>query len=223
MYRIVHYYDDEDRLAELSLFSLEATRTILQGMDFVFPEGFYSEEFEEFYELVFSTDFFKGIGKYIGAENDEVAGREIVYRKLGRMKDKLLDINEWYTFDLMEEYILAALSSYSKQLYPDEEMGRDVPGLKNALINYFYLDELDFDPDIIEDHYLSLTDIREITIREDQDDNLIFWDYDYEYFFENGFIGGLLKARSHMDYGYLHTCKIFSDIGVNYSPLRLTP
>lgn len=55
---------------------------------------------------------------------DEKAAMEFIWRKTERMKEKMLDPDEYYTFDLFEEYLFTSMISDMAAL---EEAGEDIP------------------------------------------------------------------------------------------------
>lgn len=61
-------------------------------------------------------------------------------------------------------------------------------------------------------------------LKDDEDDNLIFWDDDYDFFWRDGFIKGIdyLKGLEGQfsGYGYQYACSLFSDVGIK-PPLML--
>lgn len=92
----------------------------------------YMLVFAEHPESVHEGDYFKGIARHLkltksaGAgtmyrlwfsrskpwkdyTDDDLTAMEFLYRKIGRMKEKMLDPETYYTFDLFEEFLFSSL------------------------------------------------------------------------------------------------------------------
>lgn len=59
-----------------------------------------------------------------GLSEDEEAAMEFIWRKTERMKDKMLDPDEYYTFDLFEEYLFTSMISDMAAM---NEAAEDIP------------------------------------------------------------------------------------------------
>ena len=93
-------------------------------------ESYFDHNEEDFYDVFDEEDditpadchFFYGIGQYFLDRQgrpltDEAAGKEILYRKIKRMKEKMLDPDKYYTFDVFEEFIFVVLIDVTEAEY----------------------------------------------------------------------------------------------------------
>ena len=153
---------------------------------------------------------------------------EIIARKLHRMSQKLLDPEEYYTFDLFEEFIFYLMTDIMKALYEQAPTRK----AKENCYNKAAQDEAE--AELQERFGLSksrakktarqMYRIFEMGLKDDEDDNLFFWDDDYNFFWSRGFVEGIRLIKGapgeQLGYGYQYACKIFSDIGIK-PPIRL--
>ena len=219
-----------------------------------------TEDIESIYEMYFSLDelydeedypearFFKGIGQYFfsGGEpmEDDEAGKEILYRKIQRMKEKMQDPDNFYTFDVFEEYLFVTLIEAAEAgfLCSLDLMGSHITETENGsftiddTVRQLTLtaeeqktaDELQnrfgYSRDDAEETALQIHRIQEMLPDEDEDDNMFFWDMDMEILFEDGFVSGIRRCAGAegalLGYGYEYTEEIFKDIGMK-PPIRL--
>ena len=184
-----------------------------------------------------TVSFFRGIGQYFLSKgrplSDEAAGKEILYRKISRMKEKMKDPEKYYTFDVFEEYIFVTLieeaqsefmaamdrlgDHYGNQL-SDKQGGsfvvddtvRWIPltaeekKTADTLVTRF-----GYDSESAEKTALQIHRIHEMMPDEDEDDNMFFWDMDMEFLFEEGFVSGIRLCGgaegAFLGYGYEYT------------------
>lgn len=215
---------------------------------------------ETIYELYFSMDdmdeeedepvggFFKGAGQYFFSKgkplSDDVVGKEILYRKIRRMKEKMQDPDNYYTFDVLEEYIFVTLI---------ETAGAEFFSVLDHLgghegereIRDFIVDDsvrwltmtteekktagelqrqFDYSREDAEQTALQIHRIHEMLPDDDEDDNMFFWDMDMEFLFKDGFVSGIKRCAgaegTFLGYGYEYTEEIFTDIGMK-PPIQL--
>ena len=159
MLRIMNYEDREDLFRYLSSI---CSRVISNGLKVWAgtPEAvraLYLDDLSAFYCFSGFIDFFRGISIYIpeGAVSGPIAeaagllpagtkpisadgriGMEIVWRKIRRMREKLGDSDRFYSFDLLEEFLLLQLvETYD----PRDYRGRKTKGRKKRWRNNPYV------------------------------------------------------------------------------------
>ena len=73
-------------------------------------------------------------GKNGEALSDEAAGKEILFRKIKRMKEKMQDPVNYYTFDLFEEYLFQLLieAMQSEHFCQMDLMGTDAASFSSG-------------------------------------------------------------------------------------------
>lgn len=221
MFRLVTFREEHDSEREIAAYlSGIVSGTILDAMNYLLQrEG----DYRHLFELFNIEDFFEGTGTYFHASDTEV-GYEIFRRKIDRMKQKMTDPEKYYTFDVLEERIFNFFIEMMLFYYESEDSGFCYVNLKKE---ERVVDELTgrFGLDSEEAEAIAVTACRfhEMSL-EDEDDNLVFWDDDYLWFFEEGFVPGirrLLSAEGEMaGYGYQYVKDIFEDIGLK-APLML--
>ena len=110
-------FDDEGRNDEGGLYrylSGSVSNTIVDCLDEFIDAP---ERYSIFLDMYFGGEFFSGLSQYIDLgefvadpdEADHQAGYEFTLAKIKRMKEKLLDQQEFYTFDVYEEKILYSI------------------------------------------------------------------------------------------------------------------
>ena len=176
--------------------------------------------------------------------NDDIDGRvasEILYRKIRRMKEKMTDPDAYYTFDLFEEYLFALmLGSYNPETFEENDPFRissDADIAETAEIlrtEYKVEDDLDeyeeeFEYEIKYADWLARTvhRLEEMSLYRSEEagyESLFFWDTDYSFVFQHGFVEGIRSlvsgSASYMGYGYEDVTSIYTDIGLK-APLKL--
>lgn len=204
-----------------------ASDTIARGLRFVYGGSesgfsFFQDVVSELTEL----DFFKGLASYLFMEeDDDRAGEKMVWEKVRRMLEKVEDPEESYTFDVFEELLFYMaimccrdhLRFYKRnsQVY---DMERERGTVSELMEKYHY-------PKTKAARIgRAVCRFHEMSLKEDEDDNMFFWDDDYAFIFQNGFIEGIRFLKSavgeNQGYGYEYACGIFTDIGLK-APLRL--
>ena len=142
---------------------------------------------------------------------EDMIGMEIIMRKLERMKEKLEDPNECYTFDLLEEYLLWVLIEVEKDLPFRDEVNQDEI---NKLCNILLLEGLEY-----EDAAGIAKSAYQFWMMGPDDSDLVFWDDDFSIVFADSFVDGfqILKSGTGglLGYSYDDACIIFSDIGID--------
>ena len=157
------------------------------------------------YDTFFSGNFFSGISKYINpeafcdsVEADAQVGFEFIQSKMERMKEKMQSQDELYTFDVFEERILFNICE------ADAQESRTKMGRKERELLKLKVDEA---KKILRAKYeLSARDANDyarkmyfasaMPLKEDEDDNIIFWDEDYDFCWKDGFINGIEYLKS---------------------------
>ena len=135
------------------------------------------------------------------------------------MREKLLDENEFYVFDLLEEYLFAKairmasdLNEDATYFWDEEEEKKTIKALSSTY---------DMDPEEAEETAQELHRLYKMGIN---DSPLFFWDDDYSFFWSKGVVEGIKLMKStvgdQLGYGYDEAERIFSDIGIK-PPLRL--
>ena len=192
------------------------------------------ERYILFYEMFFEGGFFAGISEYISpkvsctnfSEADDLVGFEFTLSKMKRMKEKMQDKEEVYTFDLFEERVLFCMCSLMKKRARtaegrkrNEQLKEKIETAKTELRKKYGLTLK-----MANDYSRKMYNPAAMLLKDDEDDNLIFWDDDYEFFWKDGFVSGIkyLKdlAGQTAGYGFKYTCDLFSDIGIK-PPLML--
>ncbi|MBQ1491488.1 MAG: hypothetical protein IIZ39_05970 [Blautia sp.] len=246
MYRLVPFADANPAEDDVAKYISQAvSKTIVKEIDDCF--GITSQEtsledmengaFSSWYMFNYQFDnFFSGIGQYLGTEEDDDAGREIIGRKILRMREKMLDPKEYYTFDLLEENIFYCLIyAHWEDYLEHKDGGLSKKELKRYLASKYPMDKVKEARKVLREEYdLSKKEAKKyakqmyclyaMRLKKTEADNLVFWDDDYLFFFEKGFVEGLMMAKGPVGemrgYGYNFVCEMFSDIGIK-PPLRL--
>ena len=209
------------------------------------------------------TDFFEGIAEYISSDviqpeisamvnrirkkgfeisEDGQVGMELLERKIERMKEKMEDPDNYYTFDLFEEFLFAKmLDCYSPEIFAGEEdpyvitSDAEVKASAEKLLNEFKIGE-ELEKEVgetgIGKEYASwlartIHRVDQMSLWASEEsgyESLYFWDADYELVFSGTFvegIRGLVSGSAAMfGYAYKNVLDIFSDIGIK-APIRL--
>ena len=209
------------------------------------------------------TDFFEGISQYLSVstirpkinamvdrmktgrrliKEDGRIGMELLARKIDRMKDKMADPNNYYTFDLFEEFLFAKmLGAYVPEMFKGEEdpyritTDGEIALTAERLIKDFHVGE-EMEADLGEEgvgkdyanwlaHTIQRIDQMDIWSSEEAGyDSLFFWDDDYEIVFSGTFVEGIRSLVSGtgaiLGYSYENVKEIFTDIGLK-APLLL--
>ena len=232
MFRLVHL--DEENTEQRALYkyiSSAVSKTIIDCLDEYLN---HEERYTAFYTSYFLGGFFSGISKYIkptasragSIQADEIVGYEIILSKMKRMKDKMQDKKEYHTFDVFEErilYLMCSIMAHSDRTAEGrkrrEPLKEKVETAKVELREKYGLSAKRANDYSRKMYYASA-----MLLKDDEDDNLIFWDDDYEFYWRDGFIKGIeyLKGAEGQNsgYGYHYVCDIFSDIGIK-PPLML--
>lgn len=225
MFRLVQFREDapSDKPIVEYLSSI-VSRTILDAFGYLLQtEG----DYQFYYESFVDDNFFAGIGEYFHTTYVK-AGYEIFRRKIERMKEKLRDPKEYYTFDLLEERIFYYFICEMKFQYEMEEMAQSdycfIDSKKEKTVAVDMISKFDIEPEFAALLVKESCRFHEMALDDGYDENLVFWDDDYLWFFENGFIEGvkhMLAAEGEMfGYGYKYVVELFEDINLK-APMLL--
>lgn len=249
MFRFAELTHDEGK-ETYRYMSAAASQTIIDAIeDMISP----LERLKIFSDIIFGGEdweeyFFSGIRQYIpfscvrqeiinlavqggwyGMDPDSadaMIGMEMMLRKFTRMKEKMADPDQYYTFDLFEEYLFANMIdvNFTGDMIDDDEPFELPDELQKkiddmaARIDQEYGDYIGDPQAMAESLYL----IENMGMGED---DLFFWDDDYSLFFQKTFIEGIRMMiggmGSVLGYGYDSVCEIFTDAGFTV-PLMLT-
>ena len=267
MFRLANFSDDEvDELYEY--LSSIASKVIYNALN-IWAGGtsavldVYLTHFAQNVEGIYDGGYFKGISEYLSPavvrpginamaeqiknnltwiNDDSRIGMEFLMRKISRMKEKMVDPQEYYTFDLFEEFLFAKMiSSYDPEIYKGEKdpfiitSDEEIAVSAEKLYTEFKVGE-ELEAEIGEKGWgRKYADFLARTIhRIDKMDlwsseeagfeSLFFWDTDYEMIFTDSFVEGIKKlvggTAAIYGYGYKNVEEIFSDVGIK-APLLL--
>ena len=240
MFRLAEF---DERCSVYRQMSETASRTITRAID-----GWVNTvyDIEEIYWMYFGaesgSDFFAGISEYLPlssvrpvlmkrraepdpfrtetAHNDDLIGMEFLWRKIERMREKMDDPAEYYTFDLFEEYVFDLMIEIY-QFQRDEEAA---PDIKDKILEMAQKIELAcaIEEEGSMEMAASLYRIERMGIN---DSDLFFWDDDFAIVFQESFIKGIRSITGGLGailgYSYENACSIFTDAGYTV-PLMLT-
>ena len=232
MFRLAGINDENSLDSELYQYLSSAiSKTIKDCIDEFLDD---IDRFDLFFQYSFSNTFFEGLSQYVkpkalcpgGNKADEQTGYEFTFAKMKRMREKMMDQIEFYTFDVFEERILYFLCCLDKDRArtasgkKKRELLKDkVEAARLELSEKYKLKAKEANDYSRKMYYASA-----MLLKESEDDNIIFWDYDFDIFFEKGFIKGINDLKGiiglYAGYGYEYTCDIFSDVGIK-PPLLL--
>lgn len=243
MFRLAEY-SEEGRLYECM--SSVASQTIIDAID-----GWINTVFdiEELYRMYFSEegqgrDFFEGLSLHIPMKNirpaiikcteeplyalrgeigrDGLVGMELLWRKFTRMREKMADPAEYYTFDLFEEYLFDLMIEFYRDLDETDEEPNPEVQKKITLVGKKLKNSFKMEPAYAMELAASLCCIERMGINES---DLFFWDDDFAVIFRETFVDGIRSITNGLGavlgYGYEDACSIFTDAGFNV-PLILT-
>ena len=233
--------DIEENTPLFNYISSIASKTIYNALDDLFGDTLFPVE--DFYYNTFSgdvleNDFFEGLSQYIKERADVTAdefgtpyspdtraGIELIFRKVRRMKEKMLDPEKNYTFDLLEEFLFNSVIEFFYMINvesdgrdPEEErkLEKSINETIDTLINTY-----EFDEDEAEEMAEAAWKIEKMGI---DSSDAYFWDDDYAIVFADGFVKGIRNLvggySAMLGYGYEDICSIFTDCGIK-APLRL--
>ena len=158
--------DIEENTPLFNYISSIASKTIYNALDDLFGDTLFPVE--DFYYNTFSADvlendFFEGLSQYIKERadvtadefgtpysDDTRAGIELIFRKVRRMKEKMLDPEKNYTFDLLEEFLFNSVIEFFYMINvesdgrdPEEErkLEKSIKETIDTLINTYEFDE----------------------------------------------------------------------------------
>lgn len=230
MFRFVG--SDFENLSEEEIYLQQiASQTIIDGLRACYPLESDDDIFWIIISPYFPEDFFSGFAQYVGMKKDTAAGIRFIKEKIRRMIEKMADMEKAYTFDVFEE-LLFAIAILSAQEEVEYRKAADVSGKKNPYINR--KQALAIAGELKERFSYSEKEAKKtagkvlrfdkMLLDNDEDENLFFWDDDYDFFFQDGLIDGINMLKSYAGeqagYGYEYTCEIFKDIGLK-PPLLL--
>jgi hypothetical protein len=249
MFRFAELTHDEGK-ETYRYMSAAASQTIIDAIeDMISP----LERLETFSDIIFGGEdweeyFFSGISQYIpfscvrteiinlaeqggwygtDAESaDAMIGMEILLRKFTRMKEKMADPDQFYTFDLFEEYLFANMIdvNFTGEMIDDDEPFELPDKLQKKIDDMTEIIDREYG-EYTEDPRAMAESLYLIENMGMGEDDLFFWDDDYSIFFQNTFIEGIRMMiggmGSVLGYDYDSVCEIFTDAGFTV-PLMLT-
>lgn len=228
MFALVNCEEKEVKSSlELQYIREIVSNTVYRGLKYAFT--FYNDnDIDLMIDSYFGDNFFMNLGKYLRFQSDREAARDILKRKTARMMEKMLDKDNDYTFDVFEEYLFYIAIKWLEQ---DIELLPDIVKRDSEFIDYKkekevadQLKDFGYGPRKALKKAREILRFHEMFLKEDEDDNLFFWDDDFSMIFSKNFcegIRGLTSAMWEMQgYGYKYTCNIFTDVGYKV-PLML--
>lgn len=267
MFRLANHTDD--KIDELYTYlSTTASKVIYNALDIwagSLPAilDIYLTEFAGPPVGEIDTDFFDGISQYLSVniirpeidamvdrmktghsliKEDGKMGMELIARKIERMKDKMADSDNYYTFDLLEEFLFTKmLEAYVPEMFEGEEdpyritSDGEIASTAESLIRDFHVGE-ELETELGEEgvgkayanwlaHTINRIDQMDLWSSEEASyDSLFFWDDDYEIIFSGTSVEGIRSLVSGngtiLGYSYEYIKEIFTDIGLKV-PLML--
>lgn len=232
MFRLANYDDENTQEGSMYRYlSAAISNTIIDRLNEYLGSRM---TYQFFYDTFFSGDFFSGVSRYINsrvpcdsqAEADTQIGFEFTRSKMERMREKMQDQDEFYTFDVFEERILYIMCEVDAQISRTKEGRKEREPLKAKVeaAKKELREKYGLSARYANDYSRKMYYASAMLLKNDEDDNIIFWDDDYVFYWKDGFISGIeyLKgaAGQNAGYGYKYTCDIFSDIGIK-PPLML--
>ena len=232
MYRLAEYEENPELFEYLSAIASETIDDALDQWVFSTPSArLLYDCLDDNYSSNGQKSFFHGLHDYLSISKDtcqeetecldldEIVGVDLIYRKAKRMREKLMDKDKYYVFDLFEEYILRLLVSCSWDLEDDNGVDEDV---EEQIIRTAHIltEQYGKDPDLAEEIARCVWYAGQM----DGDIDLIFWDHDFATIFEDGFVPGIQKLVGGMGqimgYSYDDVCEIFTGAGLK-APILL--
>ncbi len=187
MFRLANFSEENKEEGSLYRFLSDTiSKTIVDCLDEYLDN---SEKYDLFLQYTFLDNFFKGLSQYVlpkalcldEINDDSQAGYEFTFSKMKRMREKMLDHKEFYTFDVFEEKLLFSMCSI------DADRARTLAGKKKReplkekveatsveLREKYKLTARDANDYSRKMYYTSA-----MLLKDSEEENLIFWDYDH--------------------------------------------
>ena len=170
-------------------------------------------------------EFFDGLSQYIHEENDMEAGFRLVRKKAEKMIEKMDDPEESYTFDVFEELLFFLAITRCNIFF---ESGREPCEFYDAEKEKEVKEELKrrfkYNERRAGKIAGKVTRFHEMALKEDEEENMFFWDSDFQVVFNENFVEGIKFLKGfggeRLGYGYDYAREIFTDIGLK-PPLKL--
>lgn len=230
MFRLVGYDEKESQNSDRNYLCKVAGQTVAEGLRFVYDPSLGDDHLEITLMAYFPQHFFEGFAPFVGMEDDMQAGIELVKRKVERMIQKMENPENEYTFDVFEEVLFVVAIAYVRgdmDFTKKAKLGVHYPFLEKERENEVAAELVEkFGYKIRRAKSMARKVVRfhEMQLKENEDENLFFWDWDYDLFFSKTFVDGIHMLESYAGetsgYGYDYTCGIFTDIGMK-APLLL--
>lgn len=231
MFRLVCYDEEVCRKADWIYLCKTAGHTVAEGLRFTYePESPDETDLLGILCAHFPPNFFQGFAPFVGMEDDTKAGIQFMMHKVNRMIQKMEDPEKDYTFDVFEEVLFAVAIAYVRDdiaFTKSAELDVSCPFLEKERERKVIIELVErfrYRFPQAKKMAQKVVQFHEMLLKEDEDSNLFFWDWDYDIFFGKTFIDGIHMLESfpgeQSGYGYEYACGIFTDIGMK-APLRL--
>lgn len=227
MYRLACYGEKEYDKPDIQYIREIASGTIARGLRYVYgsreQKGFFVSAILEVFS---ASGFFDGLARYVSMENDDKAGEEFVWRKVKRMTEKVEEQQQEHTFDVFEELLFYEAIIHCKDFYhfSQEENPLFYDREREKKVKTELMEKYHYSEKRAAKISRDITRFYEMDLKENQDENMFFWDDDYALVFRNGFLEGIQFLKSiageNTGYGYDYAGEIFTDIGMR-APLLL--
>lgn len=221
MFRLVgydiHENDKEDRKEYIKFISEAASEMLIKAFERTYSSD--ADMFAYMFKTYFGYDFFADFGKIYGMD-DVAMGMLIIKKKTAHILEMLRNEEEYYTFDLLEEYMLYTVVEDSFYLYEGsfDKWSELIDREKTNEVEEVLKNKYKFNSKKASEFADQLTNIFLVRLKEDEDENMYFWDRDYEHVFDEGFIKGMQFIKSYagktMGYGYDYACEMFNNVGM---------
>lgn len=226
MFRLVGFPKEEKE--DHKYLKRVASETISDGLKYVYGVGSGEKAPQNFSLIMIMLEyegFFAGLSQYLPAKTDHEAGWKLMRKKTEKMVEKMEDSVESYTFDVFEEFLFHLAIIRCEEIF---HRGRRTCGFydreKEKAVTKELSERFSYTKRRAGKMAESVVRFHAMGLKEDEEENMFFWDDDYSFVFQYGFVEGIrfLKgfAGERLGYGYDYTCRVFSEVGIK-PPLLL--